>query len=400
MYIDERLEKIMQQQHSELTCEFCGGTFKPEEFYPSGSLNALSRVDKKGIMRMPICMKCAKSLFKYLCKLYKTYPKGLYNFCAAMDIYYDDKIAQKIEKQDVEDFLQTYFSLISKSLKYSPQSFVLSPKVKTDIGEVEDISEPKELDDTDMLNRREILTFYHFDPFETDNIPDKKCLYRDLVTLIDDSMANDLPKRRAAITLARNYLKLDKITEAIQSLSATPADMVRNNKDIKVLTELSQKANNEISTITKDYGFSARYALNNSRGAGTLGSIVRDIENLHYDEGKINLYDIKTGKSMQKIAEISTNAIMKQLNLSEADYIDMIKEQRSKLVELNKELLRTKEENRLIYKQITKQELLKELYKELQQKGIQDKEIEDMILAEIDTAPEYFPKKRGGGKSS
>lgn len=251
-------------------------------------------------------------------------------------------------------------------------------------------SDDYELSDEDLKNRREVLAFFHFDPFENETIHDQKQLYRDLVSMCDPAMAEDLPKQRGAISLVRSYLRVDRLMEAIQSLSSDPDKMVSNAKELKTLTEMLTREQAIVASNVKDYGFAEKYATAKSRGAGTLTAVVRDIELFDYDDGKVNRYDIATSESMQQAADISSAAIMKQISLSEADYAEMLKEQREKLSELYKECARLKEENRLIYKQITKQELLKELAIELEAKGLGRREVQAMVMAEIMKDDENF----------
>lgn len=241
----------------------------------------------------------------------------------------------------------------------------------------------EQLCEEDQKNRREILKIFRYDPFENETVHDQKQLYRDLVSMCDEAIGEDLPKMRGAITLVRSYLRADRLTEAIQKLSIDAETMIEHAKELKTMTEMLTKETEMITKTVKDFGFAERYATAKSRGSGTLGAVVRDIENFNYDDGKVNLYDIETSASMQQAADISAAAMIKQISLSEAEYSDMLKEQREKLAELYRENGRLREENRLIYKQITKQELLKELAQDLESKGLGRREIQAMVLSEI-----------------
>lgn len=241
----------------------------------------------------------------------------------------------------------------------------------------------EQLCEEDQKNRREILQIFRYDPFENETVHDQKQLYRDLVSMCDEAIGEDLPKMRGAITLVRSYLRADRLTEAIQKLSIDAETMIEHAKELKTMTEMLTKETEMITKTVKDFGFAERYAIAKSRGSGTLGAVVRDIENFNYDDGKVNLYDIETSASMQQAADISAAAMIKQISLSEAEYSDMLKEQREKLAELYRENERLREENRLIYKQITKQELLKELAQDLENKGLGRREIQAMVLSEI-----------------
>lgn len=254
----------------------------------------------------------------------------------------------------------------------------------------------EQLCEEDQKNRREILKIFRYDPFENETVHDQKQLYRDLVSMCDEAIGEDLPKMRGAIALVRSYLRADRLTEAIQKLSIDAETMIEHAKELKVMTEMLTRETDMITKTVKDFGFAERYATAKSRGSGTLGAVVRDIENFNYDDGKVNLYDIETSASMQQAADISAAAMIKQISLSEAEYSDMLKEQREKLAELYRENGRLREENRLIYKQITKQELLKELAQDLESKGLGRREIQAMVLSEIkfddDKIKEIFAK--------
>lgn len=254
--------------------------------------------------------------------------------------------------------------------------------------------EDVELNEEDLKNRREILMTFHFDPFEKESNKDKKQLYRDLVSMITDDLAEDLPKARAAISLVRGYLRADRLTDAVQLLSRDAQTMVENSKALKTLSEMLKNENAILTTTVRDFGLSDRYATMKSKGAGTIGAIVRDIETYDYDDGKVNRYDIKTSASMEQAAEISMKAIMKQLSLSEAEYVDMLKRQREEIEKLYKENDELKEEVRIIYKQIKKQSLLKELATELISKGIGKEEVESIINSNIKFDDEILEKEK------
>ena len=110
---------------------------------------------------------------------------------------------------------------------------------------------------------------------------------------------------------------------------------------------------------------------------------MKEADELHWDDGNVNLYDVKTSKSMQLQSDISAESIMKQIALNAGDFKDIVQKQRDEIERLNKENLKLSEENRLIREKITKQELLKELATDLEAKGLGMEEITDMVLAEI-----------------
>ena len=377
------IEIEVSQRKSDFICCCCGKVLKTSSFYSSNSKSSITRIDKKGISRMIICKTCAQEIFNFLLKINKNRKNTLLAFCAAFDIYYDEEIADRIERDNTDDYLNTYMDFLKNSPTIKERSFIDSYNEKIPEASSDKKQEEGELNPEDEANLREIYSTFHYDPFEKEPLLEPKKLYRDLVTMIDPAMVDDLVRQRAAIEIVRSFARIDKWTETINELSKDPQTMAKKSKEIKTLIETKNKETDMVTKFSKDHGFAERYANAKSRGTGTLSAAIRDMEEFDFDDGKVNLYDIETSKSMQQAADISTAAIMKQLNLSEADYIVMLKTQRERMVQLQTELDRTREELRLVYSSVTKQEILKELATSLLQKGMKEDEVYKAILSEI-----------------
>lgn len=377
------ISTAMGEQHDEFSCLFCREVMKPSSFYPSSSKNSLSRMDRNGMYRMPICKSCCQKLYDYLYATHKSLDKALFRFCATFDVYYDENFTKDVAMADIPNIISVYYKRYGLDKKTAKTFLDSSIFVKPARGDKK--SSDEGLDEEDKKNLRDILANFHDDPFEKEPIEDRKKLYRSLVTMIDPAMSDDLVRQRAAIEIVRTFARIDKWTDAINEMSADPQTMLQNSKDIKILIDAKTKETDMVTKFSKDHGFAERYAMAKSKGTGTLSATIRDMEEFHYDDGRVNLFDIQTSASMQQAADITTEAIIKQLALSEADYVQMLKQQREEVVKLNQEVTRLKEENRLIYKQITKQELLKELAIDLKKKGLAKEEITALVAAEIKT---------------
>lgn len=380
----------MTKRHRDLPCIFCEESLRGKtQFFYSNSRNAMLRLDEDGDSRIIICKECSELLIKYLTRLYRTGKKALYHFCVAFDICYHEGIASELDKLRGMTLLEEYFRLLNLDNSLFGKSFSdsIGEGIVAEPGDGEARAEVDStewaLTEEDEVNRREILSIFHYDPFEKESIPERKKLLRSLVVMTGPEMVDDLVRQRAAVEIVRSFARIDQMTEVLAELNKDPASMVKNSKEIKTLLDTKNKETDMITKFSKDHGFAERYALAKSRGSGSLSAIQRDMEEYGYDNGKVNLFDIKTSTSMQQAADISSQAVMKQLSLSEADYVDMLKQQREYLVKIEQELLRAKEEARLAYKQVSKQELLKELATELSKKGLQKGEIFQAVLAEI-----------------
>lgn len=388
---EEWLNGIVKKQHMEMECVLCGEVMKYNNFYLSGSKNAIARTDATGKVRMIACKSCAQKLFEFFLNMYKKTDKALFQFCAALDVYYDPDIIKNMTVSDMPSFVSIYCDKISKG-KSIIYGFGDSPALFAPQENTSGDSTNDGLSEEDIKNRMDILSNFHYDPFENESLSERKKLYRNLCTMSDPAMVNDLVKQRAAIEIVRTFARIDRWTDAINELSADPQTMLQNNRDIKTLIDAKAKETDMITKFSKDHGFAERYATAKSKGAGTISATIRDMEEFDYDDGKVNFFDIKTSESMSQAAEISAGAIFKQLSLSEADYVDMLKRQKQIVEDLYKENDRLKEENRMIYKQITKQELLKELAQELKEKGMGKDEIAGLVMSEIKLTKDNFKK--------
>lgn len=87
--------------------------------------------------------------------------------------------------------------------------------------------------------------------------------------------------------------------------------MVDNSKLIKELSETKQKETSLVTQFSKDHGFAEKYATAKSRGSGTLGAIVREMNEKGYDKGAINKFDIETAEAMKQVADISAQSMFK-----------------------------------------------------------------------------------------
>lgn len=387
-----RIAEESLKKHKTLPCLFCKEIKDAsKEYYPSGSRLAMLRADSRGITRSVICNSCSDLIFDFLRSSYRGVRKGLYQFCAAFDFCYHEALVKEMAGVSRERYLSEYMRLLNSDVKYDMKTFTDSVGIDLTVEPEEDaklptsmLDEASILTEDDLNNRREILTIFKIDPFILEPIPVRKRMYSDLVTMTGPEMVDDLVRQKAAIEIVRAFARIDQFNEYISEASRDSLSAARNAKEIKTLIDTKNKETDMIMKFSRDHGFAERYALAKSRGSGTLGAVQREVEEYGYDSGKVNFFDIKTSKSMKQAADISSRAVMSQLALSEADYVDMLKQQRKYIVDLTDRFDRAQEELRLTYKQITKEELLKELAIELKRKGLHEGEVYKAILSEID----------------
>ncbi len=395
-----------------LKCPLCGTTRRSWYFQkvPDNALGYLQApVDKseeyvRGTKRTMFCLPC---LFKMCERFEKEFGgdkcRALYRICSITDIYFDYDLAKKIINDDDRILLantvkkyeepmdprvcycDAYFRYVERDPELSRKTFWGNSKeayestIKYQLadGVVETFEEK------DKKTRRAILSVYHYDPFENEDKNDRPRMMEDLLTMTDDSMADDLVRQKAAIEIVRAFNRIEKIGNALTALQATPQSAIDNAKQIKELIDQKKKETDMVTSFSKDHGFAEKYATAKSKGSGSLSAIVRDITEYGYDKGAINKFDIETSAAMKQVSDISAESIFKQVNFSGSDYADMVKMQAVELKRVRETMEAQAEELRLLKEKHLKQELLEEYRADLLNKGIKEEEVDGLVNEEL-----------------
>lgn len=374
------------------TCSCCGQRKKITSFFevPQKRFAIQSDEDKT---HMTICQNCVLSLYQ---KIKTEDPehnshRAMYIICGLTNTYYNESLVSKIfDIDNINDLGETirvpnvflYFLILGSNKKYQGKDFFNSDCIDYDYISAKQ-SELYSLSEEGRKNRSQIISVFHWDPFANENKEDREAMYSDLVTMIDDSMNDDLVRQKAAVEIVRSFKRIDKSSEALRIWQATPESMAEHRDDIKSLIDQKTKETQMVTSFSKDHGFAEKYAMSKTKGSGTLGAIVRDMNNYHYDRGVTNKFDIETAGAIKQIAEISAEAMMKQLDFQESDYAEMVKTQAEEIRKYRKDLARVTEELRIYKEKHLKAELLEELKDELTAKGINDEEIEELLKQEL-----------------
>ena len=96
---------------------------------------------------------------------------------------------------------------------------------------------------------------------------------------------------------------------------------------------------------------SLKHNKNASKGENTWTGKIKKLKDLNLREAEVNGFDIGTCRGMQQVLEMSDASIMRQLNLDESEWSDMVAEQRKKLVDVQNERDVYKEINRILLRE-------------------------------------------------
>lgn len=207
--------------------------------------------------------------------------------------------------------------------------------------------------DNFIKNKNDVIRLLSYDPFEKEDINDQPFLYSQLLGLLDSSEdANeDMMRTSSAITIVRGFLQQSKIDDTIAKLMCDISNIEKNSATIKSLQDSKNKINSVITSLAQDNCISLRYNKNAKKGENTWTGKIKKIKSLNLRDAEVNGFDIDTCRGMQQVQEISDASIMKQLELDESEWSDMVAEMRVANKDLRKEKEAYKEINRILLRE-------------------------------------------------
>ena len=339
------------------TCSRCGEVKPTQEFYTSTESGAAQHIT-------PICKQCAKvvacgmdvngnilppskaSTINAMEWLRKPFIENLYSQCVA---------TSASGKQNAFDL---YMQSISKQA-YVGQTF----RANSDFYNV---NKPVVLDDTDVpklapvsedaakafeKNKLDCQRLLGYLPYENEESSDQPYLYADLVNFLGsvEDVTENFMRVQTMIGIVRWYLQITKIDNQIAKLSQQ--SMEANMATIKGLQATKSQIVDTISKSADDSKISLKSNRDNIKGANTFTGKLSKLRDLNLRASYVNGFDLETCKAMQQVADISNASILKQLNLDESEWSDMVAEQRKMITKLTEEAHGYQEAARLILKE-------------------------------------------------
>ena len=328
-------------QRHVITCVCCG---KPK--YEDYFLTSKYSYVYGGIWnKVPVCKECLDSLYKRYALKYE--PMAC---CAAiasiMDIPFNEAFAHTcIEdgRLKIGNYAKGQNLLIMKDKTFidsiaGGEFFDTKDKLKT---EVERLWEPQ-----DKRNKRFVVTKFGYDPFESFGFEDADYRTAFNITakyLEDESILQDAHKMQSLITMVVTIIQSNKV----ETLLTYQYKNIRPDvAEIKTLTATKKDLQATISKLAEDNNISSKYQKENKSAQSHLTAKMKEMSNAEYWESKPNMFDVRTSAAMRQVADLSHQSILEQLELTDSDYAQMVKEQREKIKELQEKCDRLEEENR------------------------------------------------------
>lgn len=215
----------------------------------------------------------------------------------------------------------------------------------------DEIVKSQEINEEYEKNRSDVLRLLGYDPFEKEQEEDKPLLYSQLIGYLDTNGENDdMMRTSSAITIVRGFLQQSKLDDMIAKAMSSP-NVSNKSGEIKTYLDSKQKVASTVSQLAEQSCLSLKHNKSASKGENTWTGKIKKLKELNLREAEVNGFDIGTCRGMQQVLEMSDASIMKQLNLDESEWSDMVAEQRQKLIELQNSLDVYKEINRLLLRE-------------------------------------------------
>lgn len=347
--IDEALYEVGR---TKFTCNMCGKLKDASDFYKS-----TDPLCTTGVTR--ICKMCATKL---------AYSEDLKGNKSAPDEqsvqlalrYLDKPFFQKLYDQSILEAANTMSGRPKNNTWTSYIKNISMPQYNTltwkdgdcgsgstllpSIGSVDNSDEVKKMYKT---NKRTVISALGYDPFESAADADKPLMYGKLVGFLDESTQDDELKLGACVEIVHSLNQSEKINTVINALQKTPESIIKNSATIKALEATKKDIMKTTLDLARDNGISIKHSNRNTKGAHTLTGKLKMLKQSDLRSKEMNLFDINTAEGMKQVAELSFEAIMKQINPDENDFAEMVRTQAEMIKELQNKCDVAEEEARV-----------------------------------------------------
>lgn len=217
-------------------------------------------------------------------------------------------------------------------------------------GNVDDYIAPDVAEELER-NRRDVVRLVGYDPFEKELLEDKPLLYAQTVGYLDMGGNNDDAMRTSSvITIVRGFLQIQKLDDMIAKAMISAAKN-GGSAEIKALLDAKKNISATISQLAEQNCISLKHNKNNTKGENTWTGKVRIMKEMNLREAEVNIFDAETASGIAQVADISNASILKQINLDENDYVQMLTEQKKMIEDLNKKVNEAIEKARILLRE-------------------------------------------------
>lgn len=324
-----------------ITCCCCGKPKYEDYFY----MNKNSCLFDGTYNRVPVCKDCLDAVYRQYALKYDQVASAA-AVIAIMDLPYVDAVV----RTQIEDgkFKIGNYAKSANFAQLKGKTFIdtIVSGIMFDAKDKLNVEIEKLWDAQDRKNKKYVINKYGYDPFDSFDYEDVD--YRNAFNITakyleDESILQDAHKMQSLITMVAAIIQSNKIERL---LTYHYKNIKPDTAEIKSLTATKKDLQATISKLAEDNNISSKYQKENKSAQSHLTAKMKEMNNADYWEAKPNLFDVRTSAAMRQMLDISHQSIIEQLELSDSEYAQMVKEQRTMIKGLQEERDRLAEELR------------------------------------------------------
>lgn len=302
---------------------------------------------------VPLCKSCMQELYTKAFDVAGDVELAIQICCHYLDWPFNPAIANKAKDARISYPLQEYNNRILHSRdkgKDFGETIVFRIKNEDKDAIAQRAADEKKWDRDSRVNMSYVKKIVGYDPFADDSLTseDRKYLFNTMAGYCpDDSITEDSHRLQSILNIVSLQLQAHKVGEQInREFAKSPINAQAIDSFTKVQKDLYQS----INSMAKENGVSVSSA-GASKPVNTLTERMKMLKEQKFEDIEVNMFNIEQSKCFQKIAEISMHAAIKELQLEDNDYSDMLAEQTELVAKLTNERDTLAEELRLLKNQ-------------------------------------------------
>lgn len=339
-------KKIVETQKAETlkyTCLCCGIEKKEDNFFKS-KWSILWNTPDKSVL---FCKDCISKIFQEQTNRFKSEKTALKICCHILDIPFYGSLYESVITNNTV-FTVGYYVRLLQMTQYRSKSFINSlvdgELAKTEV-EIKTEVEAK-WSKRDLQNKDRIIRIMKYDPFQDyDDISRRQMFNLASDYLSDEDIIDDPHKLQGVIEIVKSYQQADAMNKQIIIEINNGGN---NDAKIKNLTAIKKDCLDSINKFAKDNGISVSVGGKGNKGSSSLAYFVKKLDEMHFTETYVNLFDIKTCESFRQFADISNESILSQIRLNSDELGEMFETQYKMIQSYRDNTEKLQEENRLI----------------------------------------------------
>ena len=329
-----------QEKKPPITCCLCGRTLDESSYYKSKGSLIWTGLDG----RVPVCKDCLETKYNLVKERYGERIASMI-MCHWCDLPWVESIYESIiQKNSAYEFFMYYRTL--NGPQWARKSYLTS-MLEGDLGSEsvgkKDDDREEKWSREDLRNKREVIEMLGYDPFDGYGDADRKALFGDLISFIDEDLLDDPFKLSMVIQLVINNNQIRSIDLQIAKL-----DPAKDADEIKTLNTIKKDTVQSVNSIAKENEISVKNRSDKSAGRNTLTYMMKDLRNKDFREAEANYYNMLRSEGTQWAANMSMEAIMQNALFDENDRQEIFINQRQMIEKLQHDLDDKTEELRLL----------------------------------------------------